>query len=255
MTKKKVRKKKKATPIFRNITLTLTLLLGGLLLAFYLKKAPSEKQTFSELGTFVIRGIDLSHHNAIPEPRKLKNEGVSFVYMKATEGTDHLDRNYQLNYRLLKDAGIRTGAYHFYTFGVSGKRQAAHFIKTARMQSQDMIPAIDVEHSPVNPYSRDTAYVAKVIRELKALEDELYRYYGKKPIIYTNKNCYQLYIEKHFPDNLLWFADLHNQPSAELQNWRIWQFSHQGKVAGVDGKVDLNYYRYNLKEFDEMLLP
>lgn len=215
----------------------------------------AEKETFAEVPAYVVRGIDLSHHNEIVEPQKLLNESVSFVYLKATEGTDHLDRNFTINYQQLRSVGIRVGAYHFYSFGVSGKLQASHFIQTAKLQSPDLIPAIDVEHSPTNPYSTDTAYVNKVIYELKVLEEELHQYYGKKPLIYTNKECYRLYIEKNFPDNLLWVVDLHNEPPLEIKNWRIWQFSHQGRVKGVNGKVDLNYYRYTLKEFDEMLLP
>lgn len=246
----------KKNDLFRKKILALILAIGVVCLAFYFKKASSTgKQTFEEVESFVVRGIDLSHHNSIPDPYKLKEEAVSFVYMKATEGTDHLDQNYQLNHRLLKEADIKVGAYHFYTFGVSGLQQAQHFIKTAKSESGDLIPAIDVEHSPVNPFSRDTAYVGKVIKELKILEAELHRYFGKKPLIYTNRECYRLYIEKHFSENLLWIADLKEQPTRELTNWRIWQFSHQGKVRGVDGKVDLNYYRYTMKDFEEMLLP
>lgn len=219
------------------------------------KLKTAEKESFTEIPNFVVRGIDLSHHNEIPEPQKLLNERVSFVYLKATEGTDHLDRNYPFNYKQMKSVGIHVGAYHFYSFGVSGKKQAEHFIQTAKLEASDLIPVIDVEHSPNNPYSTDTAYVNKVVYELKNLETELFQYYGKRPMIYTNKECYGLYIEKNFPDNFLWVVDLHNEPPLEIKNWRIWQFSHQGKVKGVNGKVDLNYYRYALKNFNELLLP
>lgn len=242
--------------IFSKKTLPFILIIGAAFLAFYFNKTSStDQENLVEVESFVVRGIDLSHHNSIPDPYKLKEEAVSFVYMKATEGVDHLDQNYQLNHNLLKEVDIKVGAYHFYTFGISGLQQAQHFIKTVKCESGDLIPAIDVEHSPINPYSRDTAYVGKIIRELKILEAELHRYFGKRPLIYTNMECYRLYIKKHFSENLLWIADLNEPPTSELKNWRIWQFSHQGKVRGVDGKVDLNFYRYTMKDFEEMLLP
>lgn len=239
----------------RNLYLALLLLIVFIVVVFIYRNSDETQQIGSESGTYVIKGIDLSHHNSIPDWRKLVHEDVYFAYVKATEGTDHFDQNYAENYALLRNVDIKIGAYHFYTFAVSGKEQAKHFIETSKLQSGDLIPAIDVEHSPINPYSTDTAYLKKVITELKVLESELYRYYGVRPAMYTNNECYRLYIEKHFPENLLWIADLHTEPSPTLKNWRIWQFSHLGKVAGIEGRVDLNYYRYSTKEFKEMLLP
>ena len=54
----------------------------------------------------------------------------------------------------------------------------------------------------------------------------MYEYYGVRPIIYTNKDCYKLYIKNHFPENLIWMSDLHNEPNLKDYNWIFWQFSH-----------------------------
>lgn len=174
--------------------------------------------------------------------------------MKATEGNDHEDRNYPFNYDLARKSNVKVGSYHFYTFGLSGKEQAQHFLKTAKFNTGDLIPAIDVEHSAINTYSKDDKYVSLVIKELKVLEAELYERFGVHPVIYTNRDCYKLYIKKNFPDNIIWMCDLHNEPSNDL-NWKIWQFSHKGEIPGIDGHIDLNYYRYTFDEFKELLLP
>lgn len=208
-----------------------------------------------ESDVHIVKGIDISHHNPIPDWQKLEEEGVNFVYMKATEGTTHEDRNYPHNYEGARQSNIRIGAYHFYIFGASGRDQAKHFIRVANSQAGDLIPVIDVEHSPENPYSNDKRYNDKVIRELKELEDEMYQYYGVHPVIYTNRECYRLYIKGYFPNNLMWIVDLDKEPPSEIENWRIWQYSHTGKVSGINGHTDLNYYRYTTKEFTELLLP
>src|SRR5688500_17073729 len=43
---------------------------------------------------FPIRGIDISHHQGKIDWRALKNEDISFVFMKATEGGDYKDEKF-----------------------------------------------------------------------------------------------------------------------------------------------------------------
>lgn len=221
---------------------------------FIIKDYFGESESFDSSKYFV-KGVDVSHHNPILNWESVLEQNITFAYLKATEGTSHEDRNYPYNYDLARETNIKVGSYHFYTFGLSGKEQARHFLKIARFSTGDMLPAIDVEHSPANPYSKDKDYIEVVVSELKVLEKELYEHFGIHPVIYTNKDCYKLYIKDNFPDNLIWMCDLHNEPSDDVKNWRIWQFSHKGELPGVDGDVDLNYYRYSFQEFKELLLP
>lgn len=221
---------------------------------FVIKDYLTEPETFDS-NKYFVKGVDVSHHNPILNWETVLDQNISFAYMKATEGTTHEDRNYPYNYDLARKANIKVGSYHFYTFALSGKEQAQHFLKIAKFNAGDMIPAIDVEHSPANPYSKDKEFVKIVIKELKILENELYEHFGVHPIIYTNKDCYKLYIKKYFPNNIIWMCDLHNEPSDDIKNWQIWQFSHKGEIPGIDGDIDLNYYRYSFDQFKELLLP
>lgn len=203
---------------------------------------------------YVIRGVDVSHHNGFINWAQLKTEGVAFAYIKATEGVSHRDRSYINNYLSAKETDIKLGTYHFYTFGLDGVMQANHFIRHAKVDKLDLIPAIDVEHSPSNKYNIDKNYIKMVIEELKKLEQTLFDYYGVHPIIYTNKDCYKLYIKKHFPENLIWMSDLHNEPTIEENEWVIWQFSHTGQLNGVKEAVDLNYFRYSYRQFNKLIV-
>lgn len=227
----------------------------AILVAGYIsyKKYLSGGNSF-ESSKYVVKGIDLSHHNPILNWDIVSEQGISFAYMKATEGTTHIDRNYKFNYQPARKANVYVGTYHFYSFALSGKEQARHFIKNGQFNKGDMIPAIDVEHSPINLFSKDNKYVALVVSELKILENELYEHFGVHPIIYTNRDCYKLYIKGNFANNLIWMCDLQGEPSDKVP-WRIWQFSHKGKVPGIPDEVDLNYYRYSFGEFNELLLP
>ena len=197
----------------------------------------------------------MSHHNGSVNWAQLKNEGITFAYIKSTEGISHVDRNYKENYSDAKQADIKAGAYHFYTFGLDGKMQAQHFISNTNVESADLIPAIDVEHSPVNRYSNDKDYIKKVTDELVKLESEMFDHYGVRPIIYTNKDCYKLYIKNNFPNNFIWMSDLHNEPDTKDNDWVIWQFSHTGNINGIKGDIDLNYFRYSFRQLNQLLMP
>lgn len=252
---KRVNRKKRSRKEFKKYVLPVTLAVClGIAAFFIIKKYWIEPESFDS-NKYFVKGIDVSHHNPILNWDNVLEQNITFAYMKATEGNSHLDRNYEFNYDLARKSNIKVGSYHFYTFALSGKEQAQHFLKTAHFNSGDLIPAIDVEHSPANPYSKDKEFVKTVITELKIMENILYERFGVHPIIYTNKDCFKLYIKGNFNENIIWMCDLHNEPSEDINNWRIWQFSHKGELPGIDGHVDLNYYRYTFTEFKELLLP
>lgn len=253
MSKKAYRKKK--VNKLKSITVVSTLIILFLSLGYYFYKKTVTADTFKESSKYQVKGIDVSHHNPILDWAEVKRQNINFTYLKATEGITHDDRNYPYNYKLAKENNIKIGSYHFYNFGVSGREQAKHFIRIAKCKSGDLIPAIDVEHSPANPYSKDPSFVKNVIKELSIMENELYEYYGMHPMIYTNIDCYKLYINNSFPHNPIWISSLNKEPSDEITNWVIWQFTHKGELDGIVGDLDLNYFRHSFEDLHQLQLP
>lgn len=262
MPKKKTRRRNNRRLNRKRTVLFAVVLLLGLLAAGVYQYAryryDNRFHTFSEFAynrNFPIRGVDASHHNTFIDWRQLKMDNVTFAYLKSTEGTDHKDRNYRENYRLAMDAGLKVGTYHFYTFGKDGNEQALHFLRNSKVKSGDLVPAIDVEHSKINKLTCNEDDLVQMIDELKKLEATLFRHFGKHPVIYTNKQCFKMYIENNFPYNPLWICDLHGEPTERFGNWQIWQFSHTGTINGVTDHIDLNYYRGSAQEFENLLIP
>lgn len=254
--KKKVTKRKSSTKHkIKKYALPFSLAICFSILVFFLIRDYLQEPESFDSNKYYVKGIDVSHHNPILNWNALLDQNITFAYIKSTEGPSHEDRNYIYNYDLARKTNIKVGTYHFYTFALSGKEQAQHFLKIAKFNTGDLLPAIDVEHSPSNTYNKDKEYIKLVVQELEVMENELYEHFGIHPIIYTNKDCYKLYIKGNFPKNPIWMCDLHNEPSDDVKNWRIWQFSHKGELPGVDGSIDLNYYRYSFEEFKELLLP
>ncbi len=240
----------------------LIFLLLGLVVAMGIYRACGKQddrfhtfEDFRQYRKYPVWGVDVSHHNARIDWQTLYDENVSFVYLKSTEGVSHRDRNYKKHYAAAKKAGLKVGTYHFFSFTLDGNRQARHFIKNSKVTSKDMIPAIDVEHSTFNLPCEDEKCREKTVKELKKLETAILDHYGKRALIYTNKDGYKLYIKNNFPENPLWICDLHNEPGSEYKDWVIWQFSHTGKVNGAVNDIDLNYFRYAPEDFEKLLMP
>lgn len=247
---------KKQIKRLKSISIISTLIVLIICFGYVLyKKYNPHTDSFDKNSKYLVRGIDVSHHNPILDWKEVKDQGIHFAYIKATEGITHDDRNYKYNYDLARENKVKVGSYHFYNFGVSGYEQAKHFIRVAKCNSGDLFPAIDVEHSPANPYNTDSAFFNSIIKELQILENELFQYYGFHPIIYTNNECYKLYIKDQFPDNFIWISSIPDEPKEDIKNWIIWQFSHKGKLPGIVGDIDFNYFRLGFEKLVEISFP
>jgi lysozyme len=97
------------------------------------------------LEKFPRQGIDVSHHQGPIAWQELAGQGVSFAYIKATEGGDYKDRRFSDNWNSAKNAGIARGAYHFFTLCRAGADQARNFIDSVPVEIDALPPAVDLE--------------------------------------------------------------------------------------------------------------
>ena len=94
---------------------------------------------------YAIRGFDVSHHQGEINWKKISPVQYQFVYLKATEGGDFKDRNFQENWLKAREQGLHVGAYHFYRLCRDGKVQAENFIATGPNKADALPPVIDLE--------------------------------------------------------------------------------------------------------------
>lgn len=184
---------------------------------------------------YTIRGIDISAHNGDVDFEALAGSGLSFAYIKATEGTDFRDRNFDRNATGLKRAGIPAGAYHFFRFDTDGEMQALNFLNALKGRRFELPPAIDVEEWA----NAEGLGTGRIMKELRMMIDVLRRD-GYEPMIYTNKDGYERFVKGKLDRNNLWICSFTDPPLDDDREWVLWQFSHRGAVAGIEGPVDLN---------------
>ena len=183
-------------------------------------------------------GIDVSHHQgkinwdtlfALP----LSPE-IQFVYVKATEGKDHIDREWEYNRAALIKKKVKHGAYHFFRPGTDPIEQVNHFLKVYTPENNDLAPVLDVETEGLN----DQILIENVAIFLKELEERT----GKRPIIYTSYHFYRTKFHNHFQKYKFWIA-AYSEPFLLPKDERIlyWQFTDKGDLPFHKGvKLDLN---------------
>ncbi len=191
---------------------------------------PADHQSF---------GIDVSHHQGtIQWDTLLASNAVSpsidFVFVKATEGMNWIDPEWERNRTALKENNIKHGAYHFYQSKAPATIQARHFLNVWQPNSDDLPPVLDIE---IDFY---TAYHHKdsIKTWLKIVESTS----GFRPIIYCSLDDYQRYYKQLFSEHQFWLAAYsRNLRLADMPNIIYWQFTEDAILPHHKGvKIDAN---------------
>ncbi len=207
-------------------------------------------------------GIDVSHYQKRIDWVKVKNAGVSYAIIKATEGDNFVDPRFDYNWTRTRRLDILRGAYHFFRPKVDPEAQAKLYLRIAgqTLRSMDLPPVVDIEASP--DFVRQEWSLLKVeerVRRvgvwLEAVEAET----GRKPMIYTGFYSWFDYLGNtdQFVEYPLWIAAYNVQtPRIPANNWggrgwTVWQTTGKGVVPGIRDEmacVDLNLFRSNLHD-------
>ncbi|MDR3271459.1 MAG: hypothetical protein LBT32_08155 [Peptococcaceae bacterium] len=196
---------------------------------------------------YPIQGMDVSNHQDEIDWQQIdQNAEISFVFLKATEGKNYRDQYFQKNWEELSGAGIYKGAYHYFTLTSSGREQAENFIAVVPVESGCLPPVIDIEE-----YGLDQETFRKELRDFIYLVEERYQ---QKPILYVIYSLYDEYIKGEFEENPIWISDIVKAPKlSDQREWLFWQYSHNGKVNGVPGDVDLDVFQGDRRQLEALL--
>ncbi len=193
---------------------------------------------------YPVHGVDLSHHNGDVDFGLLADAGIAFAYLKATEGGDWSDPHYRANREAGERAGLRVGAYHFFTFCRPGLEQAAHFLATAQVAKPALPPAVDVEFGG---NCRDRPGPDRIRAELEAFVGEVEQRTGRVVVLYVTQEAKEELLGAF--TRPLWYRSIAREPRLD---WSFWQFDAAARVAGVNRAVDLNVFRGELAALDAL---
>lgn len=236
--------------IFRSLARRLSIVAAGAIMLFCLfscRHTPSAS-VYPDPTKFPVRGIDVSAHNGEIDFNAVKADGISFVIIKATEGTSFKDRSFASNLLAAKMAGLKVGAYHFFRFDASGYMQALNLANSLRGRQLDLPVAIDIEEWS-NPNQQGTDLIRGRLDEMIDYLEQ----HGFRVMLYSNKNGNSRFIRGRFEGFPLWICSLADEPSSF--DWTLWQATHHGKVVGVKGDVDINAFNGSISDWEVFTAP
>ena len=201
---------------------------------------------------FTVKGIDVARYQGDIDWHAVASQGISFTFVKATEGSSYSDPKFTANIVLSRENGIYSGAYHYFSGESPGETQAKNFITTVSDYGLDLPPVMDFEISKANRAKKES-----IIREAKVFLREIENHFGIKPIIYTTYESYGEFLNDGFDGYPLWFRDLMKEPKiGGNRDWLFWQYCNRGRLDGVDGKqkfVDLNVFNSTMDELESYI--
>jgi len=190
-----------------------------------------------------LEGIDVSHNNGAIDWSRVNAAGISFAFIKATEGESWEDPKWQTNLAGCQSTGIMPGLYHFYHHDVDPVAQATHFLKTIGEHASSGVPiAIDVE-APDDGAGSLTYGPDEVVHRVTAFVNAVTQAVGRSPLIYTYPAAWKELTgdsDSFAATCPLWIASYEAAPSIP-NGWTgatIWQYTDKGNVDGIETIVD-----------------
>ena len=188
-----------------------------------------------------VHGIDLSHYQGEVFWETVgENTKMAYVYLKATEGGDRIDAQYERNIELAHRHGLKVGSYHFFRPKTPLITQLENFMTQCRPGEQDLIPMIDVETTGGLPTEE---FCDSLLTFLSLIEQA----YHQQPLIYTFRNFYNRHLVGKINDYKLMIAMYTDEEPvlADERDITMWQYTSHGRIVGIRGSVDKSRFMGN----------
>lgn len=188
--------------------------------------------------------LDLSNNNPVVNFQQLAHNGVTGVMLKVSEGATFRDpvfKNYAMRAR---NQGLRVGGYHFaQPNGGDPIAEARHFAEClGEVQRRDYRPALDLEQNPGG------LSWSQLVAWSRAFNQEVFKQTGSLPMLYASRYWINSMRADVPIGAALWLADWgpndgQYHPVTAPAPWKkvqLHQYTSNGHVPGVQGRVDVN---------------
>lgn len=178
----------------------------------------------------MLHGIDVSAYQS----SSYATNGLSFVFIKATEGRSYVNPRLAAQTKHGRDAGLVVGFYHFLWPG-NLTAQAEYFLSHAPDRRGDLL-AVDWETTGDGTHASN-AEKDRFIRKLKELRPD------NRVVLYCNRHFWLNVDTTSYAGDGLWIADYVTAGKPRVQaKWRFHQYTsepHDKDVANFASKAAL----------------
>ncbi|MFJ5266535.1 glycoside hydrolase family 25 protein [Streptomyces sp. NPDC088387] len=161
----------------------------------------------------MLHGIDVSSY----QTSSYDTDGLSFVFVKATEGRSYVNPKLSAQTKRGRDAGLVVGFYHFLWPG-NLTAQAEYFVSKAPDRPGDIL-AVDWETTGSGTHASN-AEKDTFIKKVKSLRPD------NRVILYCNRNFWLNIDTTSYAGDGLWIADYVGAGKPRIQAaWRFHQYT------------------------------
>lgn len=190
---------------------------------------------------FCKKGIDVSYHNGDINWRAVKDSGIEFAIIRTSYGWEkwdkQTDKKLRDNINGAKSVGMPIGAYHYSyaTTPLEALKEADFFIDRLKWTQWEYPVFFDFEDKCQKKLSVERK-TDIILTFLQKLQDAGY-YTG----YYTSLNWQKNYLNMNrLGAHQLWIAHWNQKCGCEWP-YGMWQYTSDGSVPGINGRVDMNY--------------
>lgn len=185
-------------------------------------------------------GIDVSVWQGEVDFAAVRESGIEAVYIRSSYGPQGVDRYLESHYRGAKAAGLHLGFYHFLIAQSEEEAvaEARFFAGLIRPYDYDCRPVMDFETVRGMPRERVNAIAVAFLEEVERLT-------GHRPMVYCDANNASRVFDASVAAYPLWVAEYGPEEPNVTANWTAWtgfQYTDEGQVPGVNGRVDRNRF-------------
>lgn len=182
----------------------------------------------------VYRGVDIYEYSNITDYQVLKNNGISVVIQKASQG---FRRDGLLSYRanMLNQYDFNVG-YYCYANNLSyqsPEAQAQYFLQQVQGLKHNVILFLDIENEDEWTKSQAINFTNRFINYIQSK--------GEKIGIYTGLSFYYDFLSGNVQNVPLWLASYGKQPK-QFPNMVSWQYSENASINGISEGCDADYF-------------
>lgn len=186
--------------------------------------------------SFNIKGVDISNNNNLSDLSTLTDNGVEYLYLKATEGATFKDSTSIDRYHRAKELGLKVGFYHFLVNTSSPQAQAESFYNYIKDFDNDLVPMLDVERD-WNGMSNATVEFINHFKDISNnMQLGIYTYSG----FMNNFTQKAIEVIKDMP---CWIAnyrrDYAGVNTGFFTNICGWQYSENGTIGSFTGDCNV----------------
>ncbi len=192
------------------------------------------------------KGIDVSKYQEEIDWEEVASDDVEYAFIRLgirgyTKGEILKDDNFEDNIKGALRNDIDVGVY-FFTQAVSveeAEEEAQYVLDALEPYKVEYPVVIDVE-AVSNANARTKELTKEERTQCCIAFCDMVREAGYTPMIYGNMKTFMLMLDLEQLEEYDKWVAFYDEPMYYPYNFKIWQYTNEGKVAGIEGDVDLN---------------